>query len=521
MSETTKLDPRGLTAIVRETYPPPPPLAGWIGFYFDSSGDAPEDAGWFCSGKVHPTQEEALCELAGFRPFEGSAVVEVGRALFGDPASEAEKVKCPNCGEMTSEPHIGKFIPGHWCCPKPAQPEPDHFGARLDGVGANVNAALLLHRNGDPDSAIASEIGKAMLALKELLEEIRERSPIVPPSPEPAAPVGNVDLYGWVRKELGELLGVCGAIVAIEDVPLNWKFAAEIRDKAAALAAKVELADVSRRTRFSPPAAPVEMPEAVREAANYLRQEASYQFDPPDRSDREKQMRKFVLSGAADALECEWRTHSQQVAFDLRTMTARWDNERVLRERDQRNRPKPQQVVGMTPKLEISELDDRHMRMASPEVQAKFRADMDRQPEPAKVCGNDGMGQEWPCVLPEMHSGPCHQPAPPEPAQPEPAAPVEMPEAMRNAIDRMRWIADHNCGPYFQEWGKPVREAAAGLETFWRTHAQPVGISPELEMVLSIADEAADKYVNAGWNEAPKKWRNAIAAVRSQYGRKG
>lgn len=31
---------------------------------------------------------------------------------------------------------------------------------------------------------------------------------------------------------------------------------------------------------------------------------------------------------------------------------------------------------------------------------------------PCVPCGHDGRGQEWPCTLPSMHSGPCHQPNP-------------------------------------------------------------------------------------------------------------
>lgn len=31
---------------------------------------------------------------------------------------------------------------------------------------------------------------------------------------------------------------------------------------------------------------------------------------------------------------------------------------------------------------------------------------------PCVPCGHDGRGQEWPCDLPSMHQGPCHQPRP-------------------------------------------------------------------------------------------------------------
>lgn len=123
----TNLDPATLSATVREMFPPPPPLVGWLGFYYDSSKDAPEDAGWYCSGKVHPDREEALCELAGFRPFEGSALVEVGQAsALSAPATEkVAKVECPNCGEMTSESHADGILFGavNYTC-QPAPPEP-------------------------------------------------------------------------------------------------------------------------------------------------------------------------------------------------------------------------------------------------------------------------------------------------------------------------------------------------------------------------------------------------------------
>jgi len=115
VSENAKLDPATLSATVREMYPPPTPLVGWLGFYYDSSKDAPEDAGWYCSGKVHPDREEALCELAGFRPFEGSALVEVGQA--GDMFAPAtEKAVCPNCKEETGENHVSSYNRDSFTC---------------------------------------------------------------------------------------------------------------------------------------------------------------------------------------------------------------------------------------------------------------------------------------------------------------------------------------------------------------------------------------------------------------------
>ena len=246
----TKLRPEDLTATVREMYPPPPPLAGWLGFYYDSGfydseQGKREDAGWYCSGKVHADREEALCELAGFRPFEGSAIVEVNRALFAPAPEKAAKVE-----------------------------------TMADRIAADLKAGTFRGEQ--------------------------------PAPPEPTA----------------------------------------------------------------------------HEDAEFLR-------------------------------------------------------------------------AGKAAMARIIERDE----------------------------------------------------------QPEPAAP-EMPEAVKNAIVRMRWIADHNCGPYYQEWGKPVREAAEELESWWRTHAQPVvvGMTEELSMVLLRAEYGAtedernpnlrDGYV--------ARLKDAIAAVRQQ-----
>jgi len=112
-----------------------------------------------------------------------------------------------------------------------------------------------------------------------------------------------------------------------------------------------------------------------------------------------------------------------------------------------------------------------------------------------------------------------------KPAQPEPVA-AEMPEAVRNAIHRMRWIADHNCGPYFQEWGKPVREAADALESFWLTHAaQPAKarMTEELERVLDAA-EIAEEQARVAWVIQTPRSRTLkadIAAVRAHAAEAG
>ena len=110
MSDSRTLDPRSLTskdpkAVVREVFPAPPSLSGWLGFYYDSgfydsAQGTREDAGWYCSGKVHRTREDALCELAGFHPFEGSAVLEIVSGVAPSPAeppAQEEAKVCPHC----------------------------------------------------------------------------------------------------------------------------------------------------------------------------------------------------------------------------------------------------------------------------------------------------------------------------------------------------------------------------------------------------------------------------------------
>ena len=48
--------------------------------------------------------------------------IEARRALFGEPASEGEKVECPNCKAAVEQPWA--HYPGGWRCPTlPAQPE--------------------------------------------------------------------------------------------------------------------------------------------------------------------------------------------------------------------------------------------------------------------------------------------------------------------------------------------------------------------------------------------------------------
>jgi len=94
-------------------------------------------------------------------------------------------------------------------------------------------------------------------------------------------------------------------------------------DEPASEPAKVETtadriaADIAAGTFRGAQPEPVaeEMPEAVHEAANYLRQEARYEVEGGlKRTVHGKQIRARVLNDAADALESFWRTHAAQPA---------------------------------------------------------------------------------------------------------------------------------------------------------------------------------------------------------------
>jgi len=86
-----------------------------------------------------------------------------------------------------------------------------------------------------------------------------------------------------------------------------------------------------------------EMPEAVRDCISSLVQAAADSDEPDD---------QFEYQRVAENLESFWRTHAAQVAFDLRTMTAKYDNERVLRERDASTHAAQPAKVRMTEELE-------------------------------------------------------------------------------------------------------------------------------------------------------------------------
>ncbi len=90
------------------------------------------------------------------------------------------------------------------------------------------------------------------------------------------------------------------------------------------------------------------MPEAARLAVARLR---DYAKKLPIGGSFDLRVRAAV-NIEADALESFWRTHAAQVAFDLRTMTAKYDNERVLRERDASTHAAQPAKVRMTEELE-------------------------------------------------------------------------------------------------------------------------------------------------------------------------
>ena len=103
----------------------------------------------------------------------------------------------------------------------------------------------------------------------------------------------------------------------------EWIAAATERMEPESEPAKVETtadriaADIAAGTFRGAQPEPVaeEMPEAVHEAANYLRQEARYEVEGGlKRTVHGKQIRARVLNDAADALESFWRTHAAQPA---------------------------------------------------------------------------------------------------------------------------------------------------------------------------------------------------------------
>lgn len=150
-----------------------------------------------------------------------------------------------------------------------------------------------------------------------------------------------------------------------------------------------------------------------------------------------------------------------------------------------------------------------------------------------------------------------------QPAQPEPAAP-EMPLPLQIAMDALAGAASFARLEAQSDANYVV--ARKTLESWWRTHSQPVadehyrknvaerigmnlddfngvpglcdietfvfehdckarqqaaqpaavGMTEELELVLSVAEGSCKKYEDAGYKHGPKSWRAAIAAVRQQ-----
>lgn len=174
----------------------------------------------------------------------------------------------------------------------------------------------------------------------------------------------------------------------------------------------------------------------------------------------------------------------------------------------------------------ISELDDRHNRMASPEYQAKVKADMSRR---AVEIGMDRLVGIT--AFPVGNCPTCGELVAPwnkhakyeggyscKPAQPEPVA-EEMPEAMRNAANSLRACAVKARYPAI------LTERADALESFWRSlAAQPapsVAMTEELERVLDAAEAHSGWHMDQGRPESFDEIDAAIASVRSQAAEAG
>ena len=165
---------------------------------------------------------------------------------------------------------------------------------------------------------------------------------------------------------------------------------------------------------------------------------------------------------------------------------------------------------------EISELDDRHMRLASPEAQAKFRAEMDRR---AVEIGTDRL------------VGVASRPA------------GEMVTVGVWQLEELLKYADlaevalrtgfHPPEFLFQPADRSLRQAIDAVNAQraeWRSQAAQtvaVGMTEELEHVLSIAErdlrykeECFDDSARTVPDERIERLRAAIAAVREQFGKR-
>lgn len=144
-----------------------------------------------------------------------------------------------------------------------------------------------------------------------------------------------------------------------------------------------------------------------------------------------------------------------------------------------------------------------HIRVDGFVAGAKF-AHTHAQPEPKLECPNCRKGVNRSTDHCSMDQGP-HGPLDYDckPAQPEPAAPGEMPFEISNTLHRLRTSA------------YPSDSIVAdALESWYRTHAQPVGMADELGRVLSTLHILAGEMGTNVGNGV----RSDIAAVRAQYG---
>lgn len=102
---------------------------------------------------------------------------------------------------------------------------------------------------------------------------------------------------------------------------------------------------------------------------------------------------------------------------------------------------------------------------------------------------------------------------------PEPAAQGEMPEAVRNALLLMRDIAsDFDDGGKYKFSASLLRDVSRKLESWWRTHSQPVavGMSSALERVLDCAEMDANRDRMGGHETTADRTMSAIREVRQQ-----
>ena len=222
------------------------------------------------------------------------------RKFFGEPASDPAGVECPECGEMASENH------------EVVQSDGLEGGRRLFFYTCQQRISELDDRHNRMASPEYQAKVKADMSRR-------------------AVEIGMDRLVGITAFPVGNC-PTCGELVA----PWNKH-------------AKYEGGYSCEPAQPEPVAE--EMPEAVRDCISSLVQAAADSDEPDD---------QFEYQRVAENLESFWRTHAAQVAFDLRTMTAKYDNERVLRERDaSTHAAQPAPAVTMSPELALV-LDECH-----------------------------------------------------------------------------------------------------------------------------------------------------------------